>query len=158
MVDFKTVHRLAAIGAVAFLAIYLGLIAVFLDQPPLLTTAWRTAIATEDGFHVVRLLIIIISILAFMMRDRSSALGFVFLVLLVVVPVGWVVWDILYRARGVENGEYWRYFLEPTMFRWLVAPWLADYSFTLVIACLGLWMVTLPRSSRQILGKPETGI
>ena len=57
-----------------------------------------------------------------------------------------------------EDTPFWAYFAQPSMYPWLLASWLADYALTLSIACLGLWMATLPRSSRQILRPREAEI
>jgi len=157
MAAFKTINRIAAIGAAASCAAFLGLIAVFSDQPPLLATAWKMGIATDDGFHIVRLFLVITSILAFIFRGRVAAIDYGLAVILVAAPICWLALELLYRFGGDEDGEYWAYFAQPTMYRWLLAPWLADYALTFSIACLGLWMATLPRS-RQILRQRETAI
>ncbi|MGH7019060.1 MAG: hypothetical protein ACREEY_04235 [Brevundimonas sp.] len=158
MVAFKTVHRLAAIGAGAFFVVFLGFIASFSDHPPLLATAWKMSIATDDGFHVFRLILIVTSVLAFILRGRGAAVFYAFVAILVVAPVCWLVLELLHRFGGGQDGEYWAYFAQPSMYPWLLAPWLADYALTLSIACLGLWMATLPRSAKQALVQHESGI
>lgn len=156
MAVFKAVHRIAAIGGVAFFAAFLGFIASFSNHPPLLSTAWKMSIATDDGFHIIRLFLIIVSVTAFILRGRGTLIGYAFVMILAATPICWLALELFYRFDGGQGGEYWAYFVQPSMYPWLLAPWLADYALTLSIGCLGLWMATLPRSSRQILRQRET--
>ncbi|WP_313003024.1 hypothetical protein [Brevundimonas sp.] len=100
MAAFKTINRIAAIGAAASCAAFLGLIAVFSDQPPLLATAWKMGIATDDGFHIVRLFLVITSILAFIFRGRVAAIDYGLAVILVAAPICWLALELLYRFGG----------------------------------------------------------
>jgi hypothetical protein len=158
MVAFRTVHRIAAIGFLVLFAAFLGFVASFSEHPPLLATAWRMSIATDDGFHIFRLFLTITSVVAFLLRGRGTLIGYASVVILAVTPICWLALELFHRFGGGQDGEFWAYFAQPSMYPWLLASWLADYALTLSIACLGLWMATLPRSSRQILRPREAEI
>jgi len=158
MVVFKAVHRIAAVGAVAFFVAFLGFIASFSDHPPLLATAWKMSIATNDGFHIFRLFLIIASVIAFVLRGRGGLISYAFIVILAATPICWLILELFHRFGGGQDGEFWAYFAQPSMYSWLLAPWLADYALPLSIACLGLWAATPPRSPRQASLQRETGI
>ncbi|WP_339932482.1 hypothetical protein [uncultured Brevundimonas sp.] len=129
-----------------FAAAYVVFVALMSGRPPLWVAVWEMIIHGGGSAWIAWGLILATGIAAFFLRGRAAGSDRTLMAILIVEPVGWITGDILYRAQSVENAEYWSYFADPTMFRWLLAPWFSGYSLALSFACLGLWAATLPTS------------
>ncbi len=140
----SAVHRLSMIGILAFLVAYAVLVWLLSPRGGFLTEIWMLPTAL-GRFYGAWAAILTITLISFVVRSSNQAAITLSMTALVSFPLIWIAWDILSMAHSLPYYEYWGYFREMALFRWLLAPSFAGYALTLAIACVGLWVTTKPR-------------
>lgn len=146
MVDQRTMHRSAAIGTAVCGAAFLVFVAVQPNRNPFPRAAWDQLANSTVSERVVWTVLVAISLAALVVKRRSDRAKNVLTVILLAVAVGSVVGHIALLALSQETPEYWIYLTDFGVFRWLLAPWYAGYSITLMIGCIGVWIALADQS------------
>src|SRR5690606_34728330 len=138
-----TIHRLSVVAMAMFAAAYVAFCALCdAGGGPNLPQSMAAFIYPDGGALIVWCLIIATTIAAFFLCRRNRASVPFFAAILMLIPIGWIGIHTLSSSRSLPNGEYWGYYLDLVMFRWMLAPWFAQYSVSLFIASLAVWAIT----------------
>ena len=144
------IHRLSIAGMVLFAATYITCIIISEGNGARLLLAAMMLIHGVGGAWIVWCLTIATTVAAFLVRRRHPSSTPFFAAALLLAPLVWIGSHILACSQALPSGEYWGYYLDLVMVRWMLVPWFAQYSFTLFIACLAIWTITRPISRRRV--------
>ena len=144
------IHRLSVAGMALFAATYITCIIMSEGNGARLLLAVMMFIHGDGGAWIVWCLTIATTVAAFLVRRRHPSSTPFFAAALLLAPLVWIGSHILACSQALPTGEYWGYYLDLVMVRWMLVPWFAQYSFTLFIACLAIWTITRPISRRRV--------
>lgn len=137
-------HRLAPVGVLVFGLAYLVCVWVMDGRTDFLTQIWTIPVYARPTAYGAWVAISAAVLLAWGLRRYGEAWRAKFAVGLILISLTYIGFDLLYTAAALPPGEFWGYFTQAAMARWLLAPIFAEYALTLVIACAALWITTRP--------------
>lgn len=145
MVDQRTIHRLAATGALLSAVAFTAWVAVQPNRPTMPRAMWVQVQNSETSEWFVWAVLVGLSIGYAMAVRRDYRLKDALLIALISLSTLYVAGHIAFLALTDETHEYWKYLTDFGVFRWLLAPWYAGYATTCFLASIGVWAATSGR-------------